>query len=298
MKVLLVGCNGLLGQNLLHTGFGKPDLEIAGLGIESAPTLPDSLNSYHSADIGKKEALIGVINSVKPDFIINAAAITDVDGCERNPDLCNLINRDVVGWMAATGIPLVQVSTDYVFDGVAGPYIEEDPVDPLSVYGRSKLESEALTFAGSPKSIVVRTLLLWGLGKGAKKSFTDFVRETLEAGKPVRVVTDQIGNPTLAGDLALAIWALIEKNRSGLYHVAGADNMSRFDWAVAVAAFYGLDASLIQSIITADLKQDARRPLQSGLICDKLERDTAVRPRGLQAQLEWLRDERKDANGL
>ena len=265
---------------------------MVGLGIEPESALPEFLSQYHPVDFGNREALIEAIQKIAPDFIINAAAITDVDGCERNPELNDRINRDVVGWMAATGIPLVQVSTDYVFDGVSGPYSENDPVHPLSHYGRAKLESEALTLQGSPHSLVVRTLLLWGLGKGAKKSFTDFVQESLAAEKSVRIVTDQWGNPTLAYDLALAIWALMENKRSGIYHAAGEDWMSRFDWAVAVAAFYGFNASLIQTAVTADLKQDAERPLKSGLRSDKLLRDTGIKLRGLQAQLEWLRDER------
>lgn len=292
MKILIAGCNGLLGQNLLRTAAGKPDLEITGMAIEPEAVLPDLLKEYLCVDIGNREALLAGLKKAAPEFIINAAAITDVDGCERNPELNNRINRDMVGWMAETGIPLVQVSSDYVFDGVDGPYVETDPVNPLSHYGRAKLESEALTLAGSPRSIVVRTLLLWGLGKGAKKSFTDFVSESLEAGKTIRVVTDQIGNPTLAHDLALAIWALIRAECSGVYHAAGIDNMSRYDWALQVAEFYGLDASLIQTIVTADLKQDAKRPLKSGLICDKLARDTGVKLRGLLDQLEWLRNER------
>ncbi len=292
MRVLITGCNGLLGQNLLRTGIGKADWVLAGLGIESQAVLPEHLSEYHAVDLGNREALLESVKKSAPDFIINAAAITDVDGCERNPELCDRINRDVVGWMADTGIPMVQVSTDYVFDGVAGPYVEEDAVKPLSHYGRAKLESEALALAGSTRSLVVRTLLLWGLGKGAKKSFTDFVSESLEAGKSIRVVTDQIGNPTLAHDLALAIWALIRAGRSGIYHAAGADNMSRYDWALEVADFYRLDASLIQTIKTSDLHQDALRPLNSGLICEKLARDTGVKLRGLREQLDWLQLER------
>lgn len=290
MKVLITGCNGLLGQNLLRTAREQNGFTLEGLGFEPAAVLPQLLTRYHAADLGNREALLEVLKDSRPDFIINAAAITDVDACERDPELNDRINRDVVGWMAGTGVPLVQVSTDYVFDGVEGPYTEEDRTSPLSHYGRAKLESEALTFAGSPRSLVVRTLLLWGVGKGAKKSFTDFVSESLTAGKSIRVVTDQIGNPTLALDLARAIWALMANGRSGLYHAAGKDLLSRFEWAMAVAKFHGLDASLIQPIVTADLKQDARRPLTSGLRCEKLARDTGVVLRGLQAQLEWRRD--------
>jgi dTDP-4-dehydrorhamnose reductase len=290
VKVLITGCNGLLGQNLLHTAALRKNLDVAGLGIESAPLLSGQMSQYHCVDIADRSALLKTVEISRPDFIVNASAFTDVDGCERNPELCCRVNRDAVGWMAGTGIPLVQISTDYVFDGVSGPYTEEDATHPLSHYGRAKLESEALALAGSARSLVLRTMLLWGRGKGAKKSFTDFVHESLAAGKSISVVTDQLGNPTLAYDLAEAVWALISEGRSGLYHAAGSDWMSRCDWAKAVAAFHGLDESLIHTAVTADLRQDAPRPLRSGLRCEKLARDTGLRLRGLRAQLEWHRD--------
>jgi dTDP-4-dehydrorhamnose reductase len=283
-KLLLVGCNGLLGQNLLRT---RPAAgwEIHGAGMEPAAVLPEPLAGYRRTDIGKREELEAAVRAADPDWIFNAAAITDVDLCEREPALAGLINRDTVGWMAAFGKPLVHVSTDYVFDGEAGPYAEDAPVRPLSVYGATKLESEALALAGSPGSLVVRTMTLWGKGKGMKTSFVDFVKSSLAGGKTIRIVTDQYGNPTLAEDLALAIWKLVEGGRSGIYHVAGSEWNSRFEWARAIAAHYGLDASLIQPCLTADLKQAARRPLKSGLRIGKLIRDTGFTPRDVAGQL-------------
>lgn len=284
MKLLLIGCNGLLGQNLLHT---RPAAgwEIAGLGMEPQPVLPGLLASYHSADISKRLALDAAIRAAAPDWIFNAAAITDVDLCERKPELAALINRDTVGWMAAHGKPLVHISTDYVFDGEAGPYAEDAPVNPLSVYGATKLESESLALGKSPASLVVRTMTLWGRGHGAKTSFVEFVRNNLQAGKAIKIVTDQYGNPTLAEDLAIGIWKLVESGRNGIYHVAGSEWNSRYDWARGIAAHYGLDAGLIQACVTADLNQAARRPLKSGLRIDKLIRDTGFRPRDVAGQI-------------
>ncbi len=289
MRVLIAGCNGLLGQNLLETAAaGTISL---GLARHPEPLRPDLLpsRSYRAGDVTDPATWRFVAADLKPDLILNAAAFTDVDGCERDPDTCRRVNHDAVAAMAATGIPFVHVSTDYVFDGTAGPYAEDAPVNPLSVYGRTKLESEAVTLAGTPRNLVVRTMWVWGdarvAGGGAKKSFTDFVRENLAAGKPVRAVTDQYGNPTAAEDLARAIWALVAARRSGVYHAAGADRMNRLEWAHAVARHYGLDASLIAPLTTAALGLPAARPLQSGLRCDKLARDTGFRPRGLDEQL-------------
>jgi dTDP-4-dehydrorhamnose reductase len=190
--------------------------------------------------------------------------------------------------MAASGLPVVQVSTDYVFDGEAGPYSEDAPTAPLSVYGATKLESEGLVLSQSARSIVVRTMTLWGRGKGAKTSFVDFVRNSLEAGKPVRIVTDQWGNATLAEDLALGIWRLVQGGHAGVFHVVGSEWNSRFEWAQAIADHYGLDKSLIHPCVTADLKQAARRPLKSGLRTDKLTAATGFITRDVAGQISRM----------
>jgi dTDP-4-dehydrorhamnose reductase len=286
VRVLIAGCDGLLGQNLLRAA--PAGVECVGLARHESPLLPANLSAYHVRDIADPDTWRFVRDVIRPDRILNAAAYTDVDGCERDPATSDRVNRDAVRAMAATGIPLVQVSTDYVFDGESGPYSEDDATNPLSVYGRSKLESEQATLS-APGNLVVRTAWVWGTGKGAKKSFTDFVRETLAAGKTARIVTDQWSNPTLAEDLAGAIWALVGAGRSGLYHASGSDWVSRLQWAQRVAKCFGLDASLIEPITTADMNPPARRPLRSGLSCAKLERDTGFRLRGLDAQLEAVR---------
>lgn len=288
MQVLIIGCNGLLGQNLIRTKPVDAEISLLGSGMENAAVLQTSLVSYRSLDITNRTALEKTLREISPDFIINAAAITDVDLCERDQALCALVNRDAVGWMASTGIPLVQISTDYIFDGESGPYAETDVTGPLSYYGITKLESEKLVLAGSPKSLVLRTMTLWGKGHGMKTSFVEFVQNSLSAGKTIKIVTDQWGNPTLAEDLALSVWKLILAGKNGIYHAVGSEWNSRFEWAVAIAEYYGLDKSLITPCVTADLKQLARRPLKSGLKIDKLVAATGFSPRGVTAQLDRI----------
>jgi dTDP-4-dehydrorhamnose reductase len=284
MKIFIAGCDGLLGQNLLQTSVGLGH-EIIGSSRHAAPAVPGLLASHHVLDAADPETWDFVRREIRPDRILNAAAFTDVDGCERDPDLCARVNRDAVRWMAETGIPVVQISTDYVFDGVSGPYREEDVVRPISHYGRAKLESEAWALS-SGEGLVLRTMWVWGQGNGAKKSFTEFVRETLAAGKPVKAVADQVGNPTLARDLAGAVWALLAAGRSGVYHAAGSDRMNRYEWAHCVAEFYDLDASKIEPVDSSAFRFDAARPLSSGLVCEKLARDTGFRFGGLRTQLQ------------
>jgi dTDP-4-dehydrorhamnose reductase len=287
-RIVITGCNGLLGQSLIQTV--PAGVELHGIGNEPTAVLANRIQSYSQADITDGAALQEILRRLAPSRIINAAAITDVDFCERQPDLCAKVNRDAVIHMAKAGYPLVQVSTDYVFDGLAGPYSEADPVAPLSVYGQTKLESEVGVLAARPDNLVVRTLLLWGRIQGGKTSFPEFIRNQLSAGKRVRIVTDQFGNPTLAEDLALGIWALLRNQASGLYHIAGSERVSRLEWTEMVADFYHLDKSLIETCLTADLGQLAKRPLRSGLLCDKLVRDTGFKPRGIREQLLALGD--------
>lgn len=287
MKALIIGCNGLLGQNLLRTR-PSSEWELLGSGLEPEAGLPQLLSGYRSVDISKRAELDAALKAFAPDWIFNAAAITDVDLCERQPALAGLINRDTVGWMAASGIPVVHVSSDYVFDGEAGPYLEDAPTKPLSVYGSTKLESEALVLSKSDRSIVARTMTLWGRGKGAKTSFVDFVSNNLREGKTVRIVTDQFGNPTLAEDLALGLWKLVTGGHGGVYHVAGSEWNSRFQWAEAIADHYGLDRSLIEPCLTSDLKQAAMRPLKSGLRTDKLTSATGFTPRDVAGQIRRM----------
>jgi dTDP-4-dehydrorhamnose reductase len=287
MKILLIGCNGLLGQNLLRTL--PKGWRAVGTARNADPLLPDRLAGFRRLDITRADDVAEAVRAERPDRIVNAAALTDVDLCERDPDLCDRINRGAVGNMAATGVPVAHFSTDYVFDGSAGPYREEDATGPLNQYGKAKLASEGLALS-TPQGLVLRTMTLWGRGQGMKTSFVDFVKNSLEAKKPIRIVTDQWGNPTLAEDLALATWKLLQAGKSGLYHAAGSEWNSRHAWAAAIAAFYGLDAGLIQPILTSDLKQTAKRPLKSGLLIDKLARDGGFRPRDVAGQLRRVEE--------
>ncbi|MBF0430842.1 MAG: NAD(P)-dependent oxidoreductase [Fibrobacteria bacterium] len=283
MRILLLGCNGLLGQNLIARA--PSDSEIYGASIEP-DTYIKPLAEYQKINLGDQSALQSLISRVSPDLIINAAAITNVDLCETEREQCGLINRDAVGWMADTLVPLVHFSTDYVFNGEDGPYGENDAVDPVSYYGQTKLESESLVASANPNSLIVRTMTLWGKGNQLRPSFVEFVKSNLTHKKPVNIVTDQLGNPTLASDLALGVFALLKNKCKGIYNVCGSEIISRYDWAVKIADYYQLDKSFIQSCLTRDLNQAARRPLCSGLKIDKLIRDTGFTPGDVIQQLQ------------
>jgi len=210
--------------------------------------------------------------------VVNCAAYTDVDGCESNIETAMAVNGEGVGYLAMAcrdlGVLLVQVSTDYVFDGGKGtPYVEDDAPCPLSIYGESKLAGE-MNAAFSPEHLIVRTQWLYGLhGK-------NFVETMLRLGAEkdeLNVVDDQIGSPTWSVDLSRAIIALIDNGCRGTYHAANSEYCSWNGFATAIFEEAGLNVS-VKPMTTAELDRPARRPLYSTLDCSKLTGDTGFRP--------------------
>lgn len=265
---LVVGHQGMLGHDLMAVLPG----EVRGVDLEEI-------------DITSLPSVQKVLLTLKPAVVINAAAYTDVDGCESNADQALAVNGEGVAYLAMVcreiGAKLVQVSTDYVFDGTKGsPYIEDDPTGPLSVYGQSKLAGE-MNAAVAPDHLIVRTQWLYGLhGK-------NFVETMLRLGgekRELSVVDDQIGSPTWTVDLARAIRALLEKDCRGIYHAANSGTCSWNEFARAIFTAAGL-AVTVKPMPTSELGRPAPRPLYSVLDCGRLGRDTGFTPQPWQDAL-------------
>jgi dTDP-4-dehydrorhamnose reductase len=171
---------------------------------------------------------------------------------------------------------LVQISTDYVFDGEYGNYRESDPPNPRGNYARSKLAAENIIRAGNVEHLIARTQVLFGTGQRVRPNFATWVIEQLRQGKKINVVTDQIGCPTYAPDLAEGIYRLLQNQAYGIFHISGADCLSRFDFAVKIARIFNLDEELIIPITTEVLRQKAPRPMNS-----------TSREREAHAQASW-----------
>ena len=255
--ILVVGANGMLGQDLMRA------LPVSARGVDIG-----------EIDITSPESVRTLLVSLKPEVVINAAAYTDVDGCEANRELAIAVNGAGVGHLARVsadiGAKLVQVSTDYVFDGGKGsPYLEDDPTGPLSVYGHSKLLGEQ-NVRLNPDHLIVRTQWLYGLhGKNFVETMLRLATERSE----LSVVDDQIGSPTWTVDLAGAIRALVEAGCRGTYHAANAGFCSWNEFARAIFADAGVKIT-VKPMTTTELKRPAPRPLYSTLDCAKLTRDT------------------------
>jgi dTDP-4-dehydrorhamnose reductase len=269
MKILVCGAGGMLGQDLVRAGGHDVD----GLGRAEL-------------DVTDADAVRRAIAKVGPEAVLNCAAWTDVDGAEDHPEEALRVNRDGAGNVAAAaaeaGASVVYLSTDYVFDGAKRePYVESDAPNPLSVYGRTKLQAEAV--AGNA-AWIVRTSWLFGW------TSTNFVRTMLRLGaerEEVAVVADQRGSPTYAGHLATAVRELIELP-PGLWHLAADGDCTWAELAEAIFEDAGLDCR-VRPITTAELGRPAPRPAYSVL---RSERPDAPRlphwREGLRACLERL----------
>jgi len=197
--------------------------------------------------------------------------MTNVDACEKNPKLAGEIN--VAGLQhicdSFSG-KIIQLSTDYVFDGKAGPYKEEDKINPVSIYGKTKLAAEHILLDSNLNNLVVRGNVLYDYSFHTNASFLNWVVLSLKEGKEIKVVKDQYNNPTWTRSMADIIYLCISNDINGIIHWGDADYLSRYDFSKIIAEKYSLDSSLIKPILTEELDQIARRPLQSGLIADKL----------------------------
>lgn len=291
MKILVTGSNGLLGQKLIYALKLNPAVELHATGRGVNRLVDETGYRYWEADLTDKQVCSDTIRGIMPDCIIHTAAMTDVDACERDPEACQKNNVDAVRFLldACAGLSthVIYLSTDFVFDGKAGPYRETDPTGPLSVYARSKWHAEQLIMNSGLPWTIIRTMIIYGVTDDRQRSnIVLWTKRSLESGQSIRVISDQLRGPTLAEDLASACVQAALKKSTGLFHVSGKEVMSILDIAYAVADFFKLDKSLIAPVTTAALGQPALRPLRTGFIIEKAEQELGYHPHSLQEGLE------------
>lgn len=243
MRVLIAGGAGQLGRDL------------ASLLGDDAVAL-----SHADLDIADADAVAAAIDAHQPGAIVNCAAWTDVDGCENDPERARLINATGAGNLArAAGDALVvQISTDYVFDGSAGrAYVETDEVNPLSHYGSSKLEGEREVAAAGGRWAVVRSAWLYGTGT---KNFVAAILRAARTRETLQVVDDQSGSPTSTPDLAAALIPLMERGATGVLHGVNTGECSRWEFARAAFVEAGLDPERVEPVPTSAMPRPATRP--------------------------------------
>jgi dTDP-4-dehydrorhamnose reductase len=286
MKILVTGAHGLLGRSLLQQ---QSDAELLGCGRSSEPVAE---RPYYQVQLLESGAAASLLEAVRPDWVIHTAALTNVDLCETERQQARQINLDIVALLAQAcaqvDAGLVQLSTDYVFDGCDGPYSESDATHALSHYGQLKLESERCVLEAPIKGLVVRTLWLYGYIVEARPNLVTWPLAALGRGEKLSIVDDQWGNPTYVDDLAAVLLQLCRSGASGLYHMGGSDFLTRYQLVLQLADFFGLDTSLIEPVSTQTAGQQAPRPLRSGLRTEALETLLYYRPLGFTAGLQQM----------
>ncbi len=268
MRALVIGASGQVGGALLRLLRDRGDPVVGTYHSRPVPGL-------QPLDVTDAAAADRLVRDERPTVVFLPAALTAVDYCETHRDEAWRSNVDApatVARAAATaGAKLVLFSTEYVFDGHAGPYGEDDPIHPVGVYAASKAEGEAATQAATEDALIIRTTVVYGWDP-ASLNFAMQVWKRLSAGETMRVPVDQIGNPTLVDFLTEATLALVERDVRGIVNVVGQDRVPRTEFALRLAGALGLDVGLIEPITTAELNQLAPRPLNAGLRTDKLAR--------------------------
>jgi dTDP-4-dehydrorhamnose reductase len=287
MKILITGSNGLLGQKLLHKLRQDFSVELIAISKgENRVSIKEGY-TYFDLDITNNDAVAKFVSIEKPQVVINTAAMTNVDLCEDENKDCDALNVEAVRYLADACVKvdahLIQISTDFIFDGENGPYKEKDKPNPLSYYGLSKLKSEQLLQEHAVKWTVLRTIIVFGVGENLSKgNIVLWAKGALAKGDPLNIIDDQFRAPTLAEDLADICILAAKKKAFGIFNASGKDIMSIYEIVERIAKHYGNSTENLNKISTATLKQKAGRPPKTGFILDKSRKELGYNPHSFE----------------
>ncbi len=300
-KVLITGANGLLGQKLVQLLSSNSEYQLLATarGISRLPQGREVV--YQELDVTDSESVHETISSFGPDVVVHTAAMTNVDACEDEKEACDLLNVQAVRFIAdalkGTSAQLIHISTDFIFDGLNGPYTEEAKANALSVYGQSKLDSEKILSDSGIHYCILRTILVYGILPDLSRSnFILWSKSNLEKNQSIKVVDDQFRSPTLAEDLAMACKLAMDKGAEGIYNISGPETFSILDLVKMVADHWNLDQSLIGTVTTAELGQKAHRPARTGFILDKAASQLSFIPTPFKESLDLIEQQLNHVN--
>ncbi|NLX47789.1 MAG: dTDP-4-dehydrorhamnose reductase, partial [Euryarchaeota archaeon] len=264
-RVMIIGASGLLGQHMMGVG---AEMGLAMTGTYN-DTVPEGMPGTVQMDITDPDSVSRGFLAACPELVVLCAAMTNVDQCEREPDNAFRVNMEgtfnVASECSSSGVKMVYVSTDYVFNGLkGGRYHEFELPDPLSVYGRSKLEGEKLTLDAGKDNLVCRVSVVYGWNRvNRKNNFVTWIIDSLRKGQEIRLYDDQFVSPTYAPSAAMDILELGLGRQKGIFHTSGPDCLSRYEIGMMVAEVFGLDDSPIKAVTTGEMPLLAKRPSRS-----------------------------------
>ena len=295
IKVIITGSNGLLGQSLLSLLLqDNTAYQVIGFSRGTNRSGRDDFD-YVSIDLTNQKLLEKNILKLQPDFIINTAAMTNVDACENNKKECDALNVGVVKSLTALATKInahvIHLSTDFIFDGVQGNYKEIDTPNPLNYYGVSKLKSEEILRNSKIDYTILRTILVYGeVFDMSRSNIVLWVKEMLEKKQEITIVDDQFRAPTYVVDLALACKIAMDKRSIGIYNIASNTLLSVYEIAQQIAIAFGLDANYIKAISTSTLNQTAARPMKTGFDLSKTKKELNFYPKSFTEDLQRFKE--------
>lgn len=298
MRVLVTGANGLVGSRLVALLAARGHF-VSALG--RGPRRGDGPGVYASVDLTDESAVSAALQAARPEVVVNAGSMTDVDACESAALEAFRVNGVAPGTIARTtralGAHLVHVSTDYIFDGESGPYTEDAVPNPRGVYALTKHIGEQAVRALSDSWAIARTAVVYGWPPAGRPNFGAWLVQELRSGRPVPLFLDQYVSPSLAESVAEQVAEVAERRLSGIWNVCGADVVNRVQFGEALCAEFGLSTETIVPTPLAEAKLKSPRPVRSGLRSDKAAAHLTARPLGLAASLGRFHQSVRAAEG-
>ena len=294
-KIVITGSNGLLGQTLVNLLLMEPQkYNVFGLSRGENRSERNDFD-YRSIDITNKAQLSKCLYEIRPDVIVNTAAMTQVDLCEDHKEECDLLNIDAVQYLVDIskdlGAYLVHLSTDFIFDGIQGNYKETDTPNPISYYGLSKLKAEEVLLNSSIDFSILRTILVYGkVNNLGRNNIVLWVVDMLSQGKEINIVDDQFRMPTYVEDLAMACKISIDKRAKGIFHISSSRLLSVFEIARTIAEVFELNKNLVKAISSDTLNQRANRPPKTGFDLTKTRKVLDFHPKTFKEDLHRFKE--------
>jgi dTDP-4-dehydrorhamnose reductase len=273
MRLLVTGASGLLGLNL---GLLAHHLGYDVVGLVHSHQLQGVPFKIEAVDFLETENALATIKGLQPDAIIHCAAIANLHQAEKFPDLAQKLNADVPGELAEAAfewsVPFLHISTDAIYDGKKGAYVETDPPNPLSVYARSKLAGEHRVQEANPNALIAR-VVFYGWSLSGNRSLSEFFYNNLKDQIPHKGFIDTFFSPLYVEDLAEILLEMLVKNLKGVYHVVSPEHLSKYEFGVRIAEKFGFDPNLVQPIKMSEMKREAPRSLKLILDPGKVQKD-------------------------
>lgn len=291
MKLLITGAGGLYGSRLVEFAKAKK-LEVYPSDIQNS----SNQENFVKLDVTDKGSIDEAFRRIKPDVVVHAATLTDVDKCELNQQLAWKINvagtKNMADASKSNEAFFIYISTDYVFNGLTGCYKEDDPLDPINFYGLTKAKAEEIVRNTFESYCIARPSVIYGSTPAAGKvNFGLWLINKLRSGERAKIITDQWISPTLNSSLAEMTLEVIDRKLTGTFHLSGATRISRFDFSKHVCQIFGLDENLIDPVKSASFGWPAKRPVDSSLDASKAQQVLSNKPLEIVSALKRLKKE-------